>query len=849
MIRAIAAWLRWRLPVASQNSRAIAEEIHSHVALHMDELMAAGQPRELARRNAMMSLGGVAQTIDDCEERRRFARALGIGRDVRLALRRLLRDPSFAIAATLTLGLGIGATSAIVSVARTALAAPLPYADPSRRVMIFSRWTAFAKTTVADAEVWDYRALARSFSAVAAWSPTQQNLTGSGRPTRLTVGLVTENTFDVLGVHPMLGRTFTSDEDRPGGSPAAILGYDLWRGRFAADATIVGRKVLLDDVTVEIVGVMPRGFRLPSDYTEEVSDPTELWRPAQIDEQTLSRAHGYHAAALLAPGATGQTATQELSSIAQQLTAQGFYPPTMQFTAFAVSLEDEIRGPLRPIVWLLMAGVACLLLIACANVGNLLLVRGEARQRELALRAALGASSRQLVGELLVEAGVLTVLGAVVAIPLALAGLRVVSSFDPARLQALGSLTLDWRLLVASLTIAAVTTIVFGLAPLAGHEGVSRVLRTTAANATAARSRARLRSALVLAEIGMATVLLVAAGLILRSLDALHRVDLGFDPNNVVTMRVALPAARYDTPERIVEFYRRLSTDARELPGVRAAGVVRLLPLATTIGDWGLDIDGYDEAAGNAKGDWQIVTDGAFEALGTRLLLGRTFTPADGSSAEPVAVVNETLARTYWRRPEDALQGRMRIGSGSERPWVRVVGIVADERHNGITEAVKEKFYIPHTQWHVVTRGNVVRTAYLVVRTEGDPLTLGTSLERLVQEIDPDLPAGTPRAMTDVVAQSLATPRLTGFVLGSFATIALALAAVGIYGVLAYVVSRRTREIGIRLALGSDPGSVVRLVVRQGMTIAVVGVCAGAAVALGVTRLLAHCCTRCSQPT
>ncbi len=343
---------------------------------------------------------------------------------------------------------------------------------------------------------------------------------------------------------------------------------------------------------------------------------------------------------------------------------------------------------------------------------------------------------------------------------------------------------------------------------------------------------------LVMLEVGVATVLLVAAGLMIRSVEAMRRVDLGFAPDRVLTMRVALPQTRYASADRVVDFYRRVTEDARGLPGVEAAGVVRLLPLATTIGDWGLDIEGFDETAGNAKGDWQVVTDGAFEAMGTRLQAGRWFERADRADTEPVAVVNETLARAYWRKPEDAVGGRMRMGSDSRRPWIRVVGIVADERHNGITEAVKEKFYIPFSQWHVVTGGNIVRNAFVIVRTTGDPLATARALENVVQQIDPDLPVSAPRTMTDVVSAALATPRLTRFLLSSFAAIALLLSAVGLYGVLAFVVSRRTREIGIRIALGSKRYRVISLVVRQGISLALVGICAGGFIALGFARLL-----------
>ena len=838
-MRGAGRWFhRLLLPFGAQSDRTIADEIQSHVALHADELIAAGQPPEVARRNALISLGGVAQTVDRCQETRRFAAVLALARDLQLAVRRLLREPLFTLAAVGTLALGIGSTSAIFSVARTALASPLPFPDAARRVLIFSRWTAFQKTSVADQEIWDYRSMAHTLTAVAGWTAEQENLTGAGRPVRLTVGRVTANTFDVLGVNPSLGRGFTADEDRPNGPPVVILGHGLWRARFGGDSSVVGRKIVLDEVSVEVVGVMPQGFRLPTDYTDDVTDPTEAWRPAQIDETTLSRSHGYNAAALLAPGQSARTASEELAAIARQLTQRGDYRETMHFTAFARTFDEEIRGPLRPVVLLLTGGVVCLLLIACANVGNLLLVRGETRQRELALRAALGASGSRLLQDLLLEAFVLAFAGAAVGLPLALGGLAVVRAFDPTALEALGSLSIHWQMMLVSVGTATLTTALFSAAPIVGRQGLLRILRETGSNATAARGRARLRRLLVMLEVGVATVLLVAAGLMIRSVDAMRHVDLGFAPDRVLTMRVALPQTRYATADQVVDFYRRVSEEARSLPGVEAAGVVRLLPLATTIGDWGLDIDGFDETAGNAKGDWQVVTDGAFEAMGTRLQAGRWFERADRTDTEPVAVVNETLARTYWRKPEDAIGGRMRMGSDSRRPWIRVVGIVADERHNGITEAVKEKFYIPFSQWHVVTAGNVARNAFVIVRTTGDPMASAKTLENVVQQIDPDLPVGAPRTMTDVVSTALATPRLTGFLLSSFAAIALVLSAVGIYGVLAYVVSRRTREIGIRIALGSERHRVISLIVRQGMSLALIGICAGGLIALGFSSIL-----------
>ena len=766
----------------------------------------------------------------------------GLRQDIIGGVRGLVKSPGFAAAALVTLALGIGATSAIFSVVKAVILAPLPYAQPEQRVEIFSRWVSFDKTWLSDMEVMDYRRLARTLTAVAAWDTGQQNLTSDGEPIRVSVGLLTANALEVLGARPIMGRMFTVDEDRPNGPPVAILGYPLWQSRYGGDASVIGRTLMINDVPVEVIGVMPEGFRLPTDFTVDAAEPTQLWRPLQLDEQNLTRGnHGYYAAGVLAPGQTAATATEELRAITTRLTEEGQYPAAMQFSAFAVPLDEEIRGSLRPAMWLLTGAVGFLLLIACANVANLLLVRGDARLREMAVRTAIGASPDRLVRQLLTESVVLAVAGSVLGLALAAAGLRILVALDPTSLPPLAPIRLDLTVVLFTLTLGVVTTILFGLAPALRTLQVNLVesLREGGQQATAGGPRQRLRGLLVVAEVALAVVLVVGAGLMIRSLSALGRIDLGFNPERMLTMRVALPSTRYDTPEKVVDFYRHLSERVRALPGVQAAGVVRVLPLATTIGDSGLDIEGYVEPPGqNAKGDWQIVSDGAFEAMGTRLVRGRWFTAADTSGSMPVAVVNETLARTYWRDPGAVVGGRIRMGSNPSRPWAVVVGIVADERHNGVTGIVKEKFFIPHSQWHVVTGGNVIRNAFIVVRTVGDPMSLAGPVRGEVRALDANLPVANIRPMTEVVASALATTRLTGFLMAVFAGIALTLAAVGIYGVLSYLVARRTHEIGIRLAIGANRGQVVGLVLRRGLWLAGTGVAVGVAAALALTRLM-----------
>ncbi len=760
--------------------------------------------------------------------------------DITGAIRGLAKSPGFAAASLITLALGIGATSAIFSVVKAVLMTPLPYASPERTVQIFTRWTAFEKTWIADQEVIDFRNMSKTMTAIGAWGTGQQNLTGDGEPIRVGVGFVTANLFDVLGARPLIGRLMTAQEDVPNGPQVALLGYPLWQSRYGGDPNVVGKTLMINDVPVEVIGVMPEGFRLPTDFNDEAAEPTQLWRPIAWDMTQLSRNHGYYAVATLAPGQSASSATEELRAMTTRLTEQGAYPKAMQFSAFAVPLEEEIRGGIKPAMWLLMGAVGFLLLIACANVANLLLVRGDARLREMAVRTAIGAAPDRLVRQLLTESVVLALLGAVLGLGLASIGLRVLMAIDPTSLPPLAPIRLDWGVVAFTLVLGVITTIVFGLAPALRTLRVNLVesLRE-GGQATVGGHRQRLRSLLVVAEVTLAVVLVIGAGLMVKSLAALGRIDLGFQPEQMLTMRVSVPTAAYDTPEKVINFYRQLNEKVRALPGVESAGFMRVLPLATTIGDYGLDVEGFQESPGvNAKGDWQIATDGVFEAMGARLMRGRWFDKGDTEQSQAVAVINETMARTYWKNPEDAIGGQIRVGGGMSRPWVTVVGMVADERHNGITGVVKEKFFIPHSQWHIATSGSLIRGGFLVVRTTGDPMALAGSVRAQVRTLDPNIPVANIRPMTEVVTTSLATPRLTGFLMGTFAAIALILAAVGIYGVLSYLVARRTHEIGIRLAVGADRMQVLKMVLKQGLALAGAGIAAGLVAAFGLTRLM-----------
>ena len=758
-------------------------------------------------------------------------------------MRWLWKSPGFAAAALVTLSLGIGATSALFSVVKAVLLTPLPYDAPETRVMVWSKWVSVEKTWVASQEVFDYRELARTMTDVAFWANTSQNLTEAGAPVRLTVGLVSANTFDVLGARPLLGRDFTPADDQRTSPPVAVLGFGLWEAQFGADPDIIGRRIMLNDIPVEVIGVMPEGFRLPTDFTADAAEPTGLWRPLRVGPGNLTRAaHTFYAAAVLSPGQTAASATAELQHITAQLTQQGAYDRAMQFTAFAVAIDDEIRGGLRPAMWLLMGAAGFLLLVACVNVANLLLVRGDGRVREMAVRMALGASPARLARQLLAESAALAVGGGVLGLAVAGAGLRVLTAIDPTRLPPLAPVRLDLTVIVFTLLLSVATTLLFGLLPTWRTLRVDLVesLREGGQHATAGRRRLRLRGALVVVEVALAAILVIGAGLMMRSLAALGDIDLGFNPDRVLTMRVTIPASKYGSHETVVNFFDELQERINVLPGVQAAGIVRALPLATTVGDFAIDVEGFAESPGReAKGDLQVVSHRAFEAMGMRLVRGRWFAASDTKATEPVAVVNETMARTYWTDPASVIGGRIRLGSATARPWATIVGVVADERHSGMTGLVREKFFIPHVQWPVATAGgDAIRSVFVVVRTAGEPLAAAGAVRQELRQIDANVPVANVRSMNEVVAVALRTPRLTGFLLGVFGAIALSLAAVGVYGVLAHQVAQRTQEIGIRLAIGADRSQILCLVLKQGLSLAVVGLAIGLPAALALTRLM-----------
>jgi putative ABC transport system permease protein len=750
------------------------------------------------------------------------------------------RRPGFTALAVITLALGIGANSAIFSVVRAVLLRPLPYAEPDRLVSLHTRGLAFAQGDwLSQPEIWDIETVP-SVAGVAAYSDgVALNLTGRGEPERAIGAAATASLFPLLGIAPLVGRAFGPEEDVPGGPDVVVLSHGFWQRSFGGDPTVVGTTLVMNGVGREVLGVMPPEFTLPLDLQNPA--PADFWIPIRFDRaQTDSRgSHYLLGLARLRPGATIQTLGAEMAALSARLTADGLYSPESRFALWGQPVQEQVVGEIRPILVVLLTAVGFVLLIACVNVANLLLARAEARTREFAVRTALGAARGRLLRQLVVEHALLGLLGGMVGLGLAALGVRALVALDPTVVPRAHEIGVDGWVLLFTGGLAGLAAVLFGLAPMlyAARRDIGVWLKEGGARgATAGVTRQRFRQVLVAAELALAILLLAGAGLTLRTFQALLAVDPGFEPRGVLTMRLVTPSATYRDPPHVAEFYRAVLERVRALPGVTAAGAVRVLPLAATIGDWSIDLEGRMPPQGqDFDGDWQIVSPGYFEAMGVRLLAGRLLSDGDHFDAPPVAVINETMARQYWPNGS-ALGQRFRL-NGPDAPWIQIVGVVRDEKHAGLGAAVNRKWYRPHAQW-TQSLTSPIRGMTLVIRTAGDPLALVGSVREAVRAVDANLPVAEVRTLEDVVERSVARQRFTMLLLGVFAAVALTLGAVGVYGVMASWVTERTHEIGIRLALGATRGEVAALVVRQALRPAAAGVLVGGGAALALTGLL-----------
>jgi putative ABC transport system permease protein len=761
-----------------------------------------------------------------------------VTQDVRYAVRTLRNSPGFTAIAVLILALGIGANTAIFSLVSAVLLKPLPFVEPDRLVLLWENFTGAggpARVSPTAATYVEWKARTRSYEDMAMFTSWTYNLTGGGEPERLT-GVRTEtNLFSVLGLQPLLGRTFLRDDEGPGASPVVVISEGLWARRFGADPGLIGRTIDIDGLQRTVIGVVPPDFRFPD-------RETSLWLPAQYSPEELANrnAYNYYVVARLAPGVGLQAAQAEIDGTALSI-QRDLQGGAGQAQAVVADLQEHLTSETRPTLYVLLAAVGTILLITCANVANLLLARAAHRQKELAVRKAIGAANSRVLRQLLTESAVLAAAGVVLGVALSTLSFTYLARLIPDTFPSGSGPSLDWRVLAFTVGLTVLTVLLFGAGPalVAARRGFNETLKKGVGGNAQPRT-GRMRNAIVVAEITFTVVLLAAAGLLLRSYAAVLAVDPGFRADNLLVAETALAPSKYSELAYRTEFYRRVVERVNALPGVESAGYVNLAPLLLKGGRAYVAIEGQsppppEEFSRNIVAD-RVAGAGYFETLGVPLLQGRLFDSRDGPDAAPTAIVNQAMARRFWP-DQDPIGARIKIGNAeSANPWVTVVGVVGDVRQMGLEVAPDPEFTLASNQ--AVLNFQFFWPRHLLVRTEFDPLSLAAAIRTAVWDIDADQPVASVRSMREVLDAELTSRNTQITLVGSFAALALVLASVGLYGVLSYTVAQRTAEIGLRLALGAQASAVVRTVIRNALVLAAAGIALGVAGAFGVTRFL-----------
>ncbi len=830
----------WRnLRRSAARERELDEELRAFLDLAAEDKQAQGLGREEARRLAAVDLGGVEAVKEGVRDVRAGAGLEALGRDLLFAARQLRRNPGFAAAVVATLALAIGANAAVFSVVQAVLLAPLPYREADRLMFIWSNLdrAGYHRGPISGPELTDLREQARRFEGFASIWATSAQITGEGEPEQLRVGLVTANFFSVLGAEPALGRSFEPGEEGKGAPGAVILSDGLWRRRFGADPGIVGRAARLDGATLTVVGIAPPGLRflfpadssVPAELQAFVPFPTDLPR----DPRSL---YYLRTIGRLAPGASPAEAAQEIGAIGKRTEAAHAEYSASGRSFFAVGLKDDAVREARPALITLLAAVGLVLLLACVNVANLLLGRELARREQMAVRAALGATRGRLVRQVLVETLLLAGLGLVAGLALGNVLLDVLLALRPAALARFDRVELDAPVLVFTAGAGLLAALVVSFVGLAGaiRLDLAGVLRGAGRSGDDAPRR-RVRRLLVVSEVALGTVLLVGAGLLVRSFLELQRIDPGFRAERVLTFRLGMPGTRYPDREAVVAFARGLEERLRALPGVEAVGEVSTLPYDDAP-NWSTPyaFDGVDEKSrGGREADSRSVSPGWFETVGAQLVAGRTFAESDDGKGRPVVIVDDRLAEKAWpgRDPiGQRLQVEFLVDGDFVPTWTTVVGVVRHIRHRSLSEVVREQVYVPHRQ---CPRNPMA----WVLRASGDPVAQAASVRRAVAALDRELPVYDVRPLQAYVSDARGRARFTMILCAAFAALALLLAAVGIYGVVSYSVARRRREIGVRLALGARAEQVRWAVLRDGMVMAAMGLGLGLLGAALLTRV------------
>jgi len=769
--------------------------------------------------------------------------------DLRFGVRMLVKSPGFTLIAVLTLALGIGANTAIFTVVNAVLLQPLPYPEARQLALISENFSQrnLNLITVSAPEYLDYRNRSRSFAQVAAYRRQSFTLTGAGEAELLRGAVCSTNLFDALGIKPALGRAFLSGEDQPGYNQVVVLSHGLWQRRFGADPRVVGQKLTFNNNVVEVVGVAPPGLQFPP--------LTEIWSPIAFTNELLGQRLGprnLRVLARLKPEISLQSAQAEMNTLARSLQEQypEAYPASMGWSVTVTSLREQVVGGVQTALWTLLGAVGFVLLIACANVANLLLSRAAAREREMAIRTALGAGRSRIVRQLLTESVTLALIGGLLGGLIAWQGVKALLTLNPDVLPTTAAVGIDATVMAFTALVSLLTGVGFGLAPALGAAKLDLSGAMKESGRGGGIRRYGLRGGLVVLEVALSLVLVVGAGLLVRSFLQVRAVDPGFEAENILTMSIALPQTKYPEQQQVAGFYKEVLQRVETTPGVVAAGLIAGLPLGGSYSTWGFTTEAKPQPTLEEvlEATNRVVSPGYFDTLKIPLRRGRDITEADNESATGVVIINDTLARRYWPN-EDALGKRIKLGSPEPQRawdglWLTIIGVVGDVRADGLENEARPEMYLSYLQnpWrgmpsrpHMTLVG---RTMSLTVRGAAASTSLTSAIRQAIAAVDKDQPVTAVATLESLLALSLAQRRFNLSLLSLFATVALALAAVGLYGVMSYGVSQRTQEIGLRMALGAEARDVQRLVIGQGMKLALAGVLIGLGGAVALTRLL-----------